>query len=418
MRIAAALLSLLIAAPAPAQEAAPPASMPMVPPWLLRESMAEDVEDRISQGIDVLDQNPLLPPAWTVPPTAPPPPTVRNPEPRSLDGRSIEQRIEKGLTSAGEAPTVSPDYAYGAFQRGYFLTAFAIALERARGGDAAAQTLLGMLLSRGLGVKQDFKEAAHWYEIAARNGDAEARYALGRFYLEGLGVPKDAAKAADYFEQAGEAGHSVAWRELAYLLLQGNGRPQNALLAAAYLRRAARSGDMDAQFALAGLYVEGVGVVDNPAEAARWYGEAARNGHVGAQVEYAILLFNGRGVPKDEETAARWLQQAANSDNPLAQTRLARLYAEGRGVKADVAQAARWYQIAKRKGFADEFMESWMLRQSESTRIAAEKAAERWQASTLASPPSAAPTSGTDSSMDDPDLLPAEQPPETTGAID
>jgi TPR repeat protein len=177
---------------------------------------------------------------------------------------------------------------------------------------------------------------------------------------------------------------------------------------------------MDAQFALAGLYVEGVGVVDNPTEAARWYGEAARNGHVGAQVEYAIMLFNGRGVPKDEETAARWLQQAANADNPLAQTRLARLYAEGRGVDIDVEQAARWYQIAKLKGFADEFMESWMLRQSENTRVAAEAAAERWQASSLAAPRRAAAEAPEPVSSDmDPDLLPEEPPPpETTGTID
>ena len=155
-------------------------------------------------------------------------------------------------------------------------------------------------------------------------------------------------------------------------------------------------------------------------EAARWYGEAARNGHVGAQVEYAIILFNGRGVPKDEETAARWLQQAANSDNPLAQTRLARLYAEGRGVKANPEQAARWYQIAKAKGFTDEFMESWMLRQSATTRAKAEAAAERWQASSMGRPRSAGDEEPAQASsdMEDPELAPEDLPPDTTGAID
>ena len=55
-------------------------------------------------------------------------------------------RIDKGMTAAGEKSAIPPDYAYGAFQRGFFLTAFSLALERAKKGDAPAQTLLGELL--------------------------------------------------------------------------------------------------------------------------------------------------------------------------------------------------------------------------------------------------------------------------------
>src|SRR5690606_23932887 len=39
-------------------------------------------------------------------------------------------------------PRVEADYAFGAFQRGYFLTALELALPRAEQGDAAAQTLI------------------------------------------------------------------------------------------------------------------------------------------------------------------------------------------------------------------------------------------------------------------------------------
>ncbi len=35
------------------------------------------------------------------------------------------------------------DYAFGAFQRGYYLTAFASPVERAQVGDANAQSLIG-----------------------------------------------------------------------------------------------------------------------------------------------------------------------------------------------------------------------------------------------------------------------------------
>jgi TPR repeat protein len=295
-----------------------------------------------------------------------------------LDGAGIESRIDKGMTAAGQASSIPADYAFGAFQRGYFLTAFALALNRAKQGDTAAQTLLGELQSRGLGVKQDLPAAADWYRLAADHGDPEALYALGRFYLDGRGVKQDLAKAAELLEKAANAGQPVAAREFAYMLLQGKGRGRNALLAAAYLRKAARVGDMDAQYALGGLYVEGVGVVADDTQAARWYAAAARNGHVGAEIEYAIMLFNGRGVPKDEAVAARWFAEASRTDNPAAQLRYARLLAEGRGVDKNEEEAARWYLIAKQRGLRDDFLDDFLTRLSKSTLDEASAAADRW----------------------------------------
>lgn len=299
----------------------------------------------------------------------------------TLDPLNIEQRIDKGLTAAGEESAFPPDYAYGAFQRGWFLTAFSFALERAEKGDSVAQTLLGVLLSRGLGVKEDLKAAADWYGLAAESGDGEALYELGRLALEGRGVEQDFGRAADLFQKAADSGHAVAARELAYLLLEGKGREKNAMLAAAYLRRSAGLGDMDAQYTLAGLYVEGVGLVANQVQAARWYGAAARNGHVGAQVEYAIMLFNGRGIAKDEGAAVHLFRAAADADNPVAQVRLARLLAEGRGVDKDPSEAARWYLIAKARGHEEGFMEEWLRVLDPATRDAATAAAERWNRS-------------------------------------
>jgi TPR repeat protein len=288
-------------------------------------------------------------------------PILKTPQEAGKADLDINRRIDKSLKAAGAIPADQPDHAYGAFQRGFFLTAFALALENAKRDDAKAQTLLGELLSRGLGVKQDLKEAAGWYELAAENGDPEAQYALSRFYLEGRGVEKDPSRAATYLEQASRSGQPDALRELAYLLLEGKGREKNPLLAAAYLRRAADAGDMDSQYALAGLFMEGVGVARSEASAARWYANAARNGHTGAQIEYAILLFNGRGIDKDEAVAARWFRQAAESDNPVAQIRLAKLLAEGRGVEKNEAEAVRWYRQARRMGVRDDMLEALSL---------------------------------------------------------
>jgi TPR repeat protein len=314
----------------------------------------------------------------------------------TLEPIDIEQRIDKGLTAAGEQSSFTPDYAFAAFQRGWFLTAFSLALDRAKTGDAPAQTLLGVLLSRGLGVKQDISAAIDWYGLAGKSGDREALYSLGQLYLDGQDIKPDLVKAADYFRQAADLGHAAAARELGYLLLQGKGEEKNAMLAAAYFRRAAGFGDMHAQYTLAGLYVEGVGVVADDKLAARWFEEAAKNGHVGAQVEYGIVLFNGKGVPKDETGAAAWFARAANADNPAAQLRLARVLADGRGVKPDQAGAARWYLIAKNHGLDDEHMDEWMRLLDEKTRDAARVAADAWsqggpQLQAAVMPPDSAP---------------------------
>ncbi len=56
------------------------------------------------------------------------------------------------------------DAAYGAFQRGLYMTALNLAMPRAEAGDSAAQTLVAEILSRGLGVKRDEAKAAKWYQ--------------------------------------------------------------------------------------------------------------------------------------------------------------------------------------------------------------------------------------------------------------
>ena len=56
-----------------------------------------------------------------------------------------------------------PDLAFGAFQRGYDITAFALATKNVDDkADPKAMTLLGELYANGLGVPQDDQKAAEW----------------------------------------------------------------------------------------------------------------------------------------------------------------------------------------------------------------------------------------------------------------
>jgi uncharacterized protein len=58
-------------------------------------------------------------------------------------------------------------------------------------GDAGAQTRLGLMYERGIGVPQNYALAAKWYHRAAEQGDVRAQYHLGVLFNKGFGVPTD-----------------------------------------------------------------------------------------------------------------------------------------------------------------------------------------------------------------------------------
>jgi TPR repeat protein len=54
-----------------------------------------------------------------------------------------------------------------------------------------AQAQLGWMYARGLGVPQNYVEAAKWYYRAADRGNGRAQLELGLMYNKGQGVPRD-----------------------------------------------------------------------------------------------------------------------------------------------------------------------------------------------------------------------------------
>ena len=141
---------------------------------------------------------------------------------------------------------------------------------RAEKGEAAAQTTLGSLFSKGLGVPQDYGTAAQWYRLAADQEYAEAQLALGQLYEVGQGVPRDEAEAARWFQLAAEQGHAAAQYSLAILYVTGKGVTADLVTAVKWYRQAAEQGDALAQFNLGVRYYEGNGVKPDPIEAYQW----------------------------------------------------------------------------------------------------------------------------------------------------
>jgi TPR repeat protein len=62
------------------------------------------------------------------------------------------------------------------------------------------------MYAAGQGVSKDYKEAAHWYRLAAEQGHRDAAFNLGGLCAAGRGVPQDYVEAHKWFGIAAAAG--------------------------------------------------------------------------------------------------------------------------------------------------------------------------------------------------------------------
>lgn len=91
---------------------------------------------------------------------------------------------------------------YVAFDRADYATALKIWLPMAQTGDKEAQTYVGEIYEKGLGIAPDYPTAARFYEKAAAQGHSRAMINLGNLYEKGLGVTMDKVAALNWYRRA------------------------------------------------------------------------------------------------------------------------------------------------------------------------------------------------------------------------
>lgn len=303
-----------------------------------------------------------------------------------------QQAVPGGLTvferMGADLPPLPPekeykgpiDEAYGAFQRGFYLTALDKALPRAQLGDPVAQTLVAEIISQGLGVKRSSKDAAFWYGKAAEGGDPTAMFKYALLLMEGRDVARDRQKADELMKKAAEAGNPSAQFNYAQVLMLANPGEKGMKLAIPFFEKSAEQGVADAQYAVAQLYL---GVKDlEPAKmdrAREWLARAARAGYDTAQLDMGVWLINGIAGPRDYKAGFTWLRLAAVRGNVAAQNKLAHLYINAIGTSADPIEAAKWYVLSRRAGLSDTTLEDFYLGLTEEQQKKAIEAANDFQ---------------------------------------
>lgn len=91
---------------------------------------------------------------------------------------------------------------YAAYDRASYETALNVWLPRAKTGDMEAQTYVGEIYEKGLGIAPDYEKAAFWYEKAASQGSSRAKINLGYLYEKGTGVDQDIPAALNLYREA------------------------------------------------------------------------------------------------------------------------------------------------------------------------------------------------------------------------
>src|SRR5215467_7448006 len=95
---------------------------------------------------------------------------------------------------------------YVAYDRANYATALKVWLPLAEQGDASAQTNVGEIFEKGLGVPPDYAAAVVWYRRGAERGYSRAAINLGQLYEQGHGVPKDPVQALGWYRKAAGLG--------------------------------------------------------------------------------------------------------------------------------------------------------------------------------------------------------------------
>lgn len=279
---------------------------------------------------------------------------------KPANGKSDKPAMLRQPASMEPIPAIDPhrfgdkvaDEAFGAYQRGLYLTAFNLAKPKAEQGDPASQTLIAEIYARGLGVPADQAKAAEWYAKAAEQGQTEAQFRYAALLLQGKFVPKDPQKAEEFMYKAAEGGNPMAQFNYGQMLMVKTPGKIGLAQAFPWFEKAAEANLADAQYALSQIYANGTDKIARDDTKAREYLlRAAVKGYDTAQYDLGQWLVEGRGGERDYDAGFKWTAAAARRGMVAAQASLARLYRDGLGTEGDLVKAAAWYIVAQRAGY-------------------------------------------------------------------
>jgi hypothetical protein len=130
-----------------------------------------------------------------------------------LNAKSHQQDLD---SEAQRAKSTSRSSKFDPVEHG-----FGLQVELAYRGDKEAALTVGNCYYAGLKpAKQNYKEAAKFWEMASSHGEPKGTYKLAGLYRKGLGVTQDVDKAVELYKKAADLGNNDAVNDLAEMGVQ------------------------------------------------------------------------------------------------------------------------------------------------------------------------------------------------------
>ncbi|KAI8995031.1 hypothetical protein BDB01DRAFT_847010 [Pilobolus umbonatus] len=214
------------------------------------------------------------------------------------------------------------------------IKAYSLYQTAARLNHADSQFEIGLMLSKGIGVKEDRTAAFSWFKKASNLNHANALYYVGIYFYNGTeDIKQDRDEARQYFGKAAALGVTDAMALYA----------QSCQEKCKEIRRKITSSTIPAK--------QKQEIQNLQTMSFEWYKQAATLGHVKACRELGRLHAYGSYANKQNYVlAVKYYQLAANKQDALATLFLGGLYENGHGVDLDTDKALVYYRKAFQLG--------------------------------------------------------------------
>ena len=214
-----------------------------------------------------------------------------------------------------------------------------------KNGNSVAQNEIGSRYRLGLGVTQDFKKAAYWFNVAATNGSAKALYNLGVMYENGLGFTENNTNAFKLFLKSAEQGFPLAQGKVGLWYQRGNVVKQNSEKGFEWYYKAAENGELISQSLLGMCYSCGIGVQTNYIKAIKWQEKFAE------QDLFKYFCDNGLGLQANSEKTIEKLKKNNKQIYLYAKYNLALNYQYGNNIPKNITNAFKLFLESADKGY-------------------------------------------------------------------
>lgn len=236
-----------------------------------------------------------------------------------------KQNTKQSTTSTKQVqskkePTIGELYEIGdsLFDKKSYEDAITYYKEAAEKGHPLAQSKLGMMYFKGIGVEQNFPKAVEWFQMAVDQEDAMDEVTLGTMYLGGLGVEKDVEKGKSLISKAADSEFPAAEYMKGQMYELGFGYEKNLDEAYQWYIKSSLNDWDDATNKLVDLY-DNVSIIDDNVDyIIVCLDKPARKGNVKAQAILGDAYYRAH----EFGNAEKWLKSAIDNGSERAQKTL------------------------------------------------------------------------------------------------